>query len=235
MKTHDVVFIRHAQSTWNAKGRFTGWANPPLTTQGVAEAERAGRLLRARGFHFDQTFSSRLQRANITARIILGALGQDTAKITLDWRLNERHYGALQGEDKASLMAQVGEAKVWRWRRGYRDTAPALAITDPRHPRYDALYRDLPTQDLPSVESLADTRQRVMTFWHDTVLPKIIEGQRLLIAAHGNTLRALIMDLSGMTEKQVEQFEIPTGQPIVYRFDARGQPLGWSYLRSAAA
>ncbi len=235
MKTHNVVLIRHAQSTWNAEGRFTGWANPPLTSQGMAEAERAGRLLRERGFYFDQTFSSRLQRAMLTARIILGSLGQNTATMISDWRLNERHYGALQGESKQALIEKVGEKQVWRWRRGYRDTAPALSLTDPRHPRFSEQFKDLPEHLLPAVESLADTRNRVVDFWQTSVIPQLQNEQRLLIAAHGNTLRALIMALGGMSERQVEAFEIPTGTPIVMQVDEGGRSLGWGYLEATAA
>lgn len=230
MTDREVVMIRHAQSTWNAEGRFTGWANPPLTELGKAEAEKAGKTLKARGYHFDKVYTSRLVRATDTADIILQILGQPGAPVEADWRLNERHYGALQGLSKEQLRDQVGEAQVHRWRRGYRDTAPALAPDDPRHPKNDSSYDDIPRQRLPAVESLADTRVRAVEFWQEKVLPALLKDDQILISAHGNTLRALIMALADMSEDEVEQFEIPTGTPIIYRFDVSGRPLSWAYL-----
>lgn len=235
MSNIEVVMIRHAQSTWNAEGRFTGWADPPLTALGIAEADKAGRLLQQHGYHFSRVFTSRLQRADTTARIILGCLRQETTQVEPDWRLNERHYGALQGRSKQELTDQVGEAQVHRWRRGYQDTAPALAIDDTRHPKFDARYQDLDPALLPAVESLADTRVRAMAFWQEQVVPAMLQGEKILISAHGNTLRAIIMALDGMSEAEVEKFEIPTGTPIVYRFNSKGEPLGWEYLESKAA
>lgn len=230
MNATEVVMIRHAQSTWNAEGRFTGWADPPLTGLGRAEAERAGHTLRRKGYKFDRVFTSRLQRAATTAHIVLQVLQQAELPLEADWRLNERHYGALQGRDKQALRDEVGDAQVHRWRRGYQDTAPALAEDDPRHPRFDGLYADLPREKLPEVESLADTRARAVEFWLEKVVPALAAGEPVFISAHGNTLRGLIMALANMSTTEVEEFEIPTGVPIVYRFTSDGKPLAWEYL-----
>lgn len=235
MSTIEIVMIRHAQSTWNAEGKFTGWSDPPLTALGIAEADKAGRALRQRGYQFDRVFTSRLQRADVTARIILGCLDQSTSIIEADWRLNERHYGALQGCSKQQMIKEAGEAQVHRWRRGYRDSAPALDEHDPRHPKFDPKYADLRPDQIPSVESLADTRVRAMEFWQEKVMPAIRQNERVMISAHGNTLRAVIMALDNMSEASVEEFEIPTGTPIIYRFNEQGMAKGWEYLQPQAA
>lgn len=226
-----VVMIRHAQSTWNAEGRFTGWADPPLTDLGKTEANKAAKLLKQHGYGFDRVYSSRLTRATDTADIILQVMNETGVPVERDWRLNERHYGALQGLSKQDLREQAGDAQVHRWRRGYSDTAPALADDDPRHPQFDPDYADVPSERLPAVESLADTRRRAVEFWHEKVEPALLKGEQILISAHGNTLRALIMALADMAEEEVEKFEIPTGTPIIYRFDAKGRPLSWEYLK----
>ncbi len=228
-----VVMIRHAQSEWNREGRFTGWADPGLTEVGEVEAVRAAGQLRERGFQFDKAYTSRLARARATAQIVLDEIGAQGVPLLADWRLNERHYGALQGEDKTSMAQRVGEDQVWRWRRGYLDRPPALSVDDPCHPRHDPKWSDIADADLPNGENLAATRARVMGFWTDEIVPQLRQGKRLLIASHGNTLRALIMGLHGMAVDEVESFEIPTGVPIVYVFSARGEPLGWHYLKSS--
>lgn len=225
-----VVLIRHAQSEWNRENRFTGWADPPLTEEGIAEAVRAGNALRDQGYCFDVAFSSRLQRAVLTTDILLQRLKQEDIPRHEDWRLNERHYGALQGQDKVRAIKQVGEHKVWRWRRGYIDLAEPLSRHDIHHPVHDERYADVDPAVLPDVESLAQTRARVVTFWNQRILPLIRVGKRVLISAHGNTLRALLMKLDGMSIPEVEAFEIPTATPIVYAFDPGGRTLGWRYL-----
>jgi 2,3-bisphosphoglycerate-dependent phosphoglycerate mutase len=226
-----VVLVRHAQSEWNRRGRFTGWADPPLTDAGRDEAARAGRMLAAARIDFDRAYSSPLQRAIETAKIVLRETSSNaTGPLITDWRLNERHYGALQGLDKAAMAARVGESQVWRWRRGYLDRPPALDAGDPALPSADPRWAGLPSADLPNGESLAQTRERVVRFWRAEIVPQILRGRRLLIASHGNTLRALLMALDGMSIEQVERFEIPTGVPIVYAFSTRGEPLGWHYL-----
>lgn len=227
-----VVMIRHAQSQWNLEGRFTGWADPPLTAAGRAEAVAAGRAMAAAGYRFDLAYTSRLQRARATAELVLQHSENGTIPLIADWRLNERHYGALQGLDKARMTDQVGETQVWRWRRGYRDRPPGLPMGDPRHPARQGAWRDIPADALPNGESLAETRIRVRRFWREVMVAALASKQRILIASHGNTLRALLMDLGKMREAEVEGFEIPTGVPILYRFDAQGRPLGWQYLES---
>jgi 2,3-bisphosphoglycerate-dependent phosphoglycerate mutase len=225
-----VVLIRHAQSQWNLENRFTGWADPPLTATGLTEARQAGELLLAAGFQFDAAYSSRLQRARQTLEVLLKTLQQLSIPQFEDWRLNERHYGLLQGIDKALAAAEAGEAQVWRWRRGYEDKAQPLPHTDLSHAIHNPLYRDVDPALLPDVENLTETRARVVAFWREQITPRIQSGQRLLISAHGNTLRALLMDLAGMSVAEVEAFEIPTATPIVYTFNRDAQPLAWRYL-----
>jgi 2,3-bisphosphoglycerate-dependent phosphoglycerate mutase len=228
----EVVLIRHAQSTWNRENRFTGWADPPLTEAGIAEARKAGQQLREAGYQFDHAYSSRLQRAQHTLELLLEELGQSALPAAREWRLNERHYGALQGLNKDAMTHQAGLEQVKRWRRGYLDLPPPLAITEPQHPVNDPRYADVPAAELPSLENLDLTRDRVMAFWLPSVTPRLVKGERLLVSAHGNTLRALIMALDNMSVTAVEQFEIPTATPIIYRFDRSGTPLGWHYLQS---
>ena len=222
--------VRHAQSVWNREGRFTGWADPLLTEAGRTEAVTAGCHLGSMRYQFDQTFTSCLQRAQETARIILQHSGNAQSPVTRDWRLNERHYGALQGMDKVQTACEVGEQQVWRWRRGYLDRPPQLDENDPRYIEKDCRKCDEYARSVPNGESLAETRERVMPFWNEQVKPRIVEGQRVFISSHGNTLRALIMALHGMSVDEVESFEIPTGRPIVYTFTAEGEPIGWRYL-----
>jgi 2,3-bisphosphoglycerate-dependent phosphoglycerate mutase len=229
----NVVLIRHAQSQWNLENRFTGWADPPLTEAGVAEAVAAGDWLHQHGYRFDVAYSSRLQRAINTLDILLERLGQAGIPRYADWRLNERHYGALQGVNKAEAMAEVGEHQVWRWRRGYKDQAAPLLRSHPDHPVNDRRYADLDPRQLPGVENLARTRARVMLFWQEQVQPRIQRAERVLISAHGNTLRALLMDLADMSVDEVEGFEIPTATPIQCHFDHGGQLIDWGYLDTA--
>ena len=225
-----VVMIRHAQSLWNRENRFTGWADPPLTGVGIRQAMLAGGCLRYHGHRFDVACSSRLQRSVWTTDLLLTELGQRDIVHRQDWRLNERHYGALQGLNKGHVEQSVGREQVARWRRGYHDLADPLPENAPEHPLQDARYADIDAACLPSVESLADTRERVTGFWVECVQPLIRQHRRVLISAHGNTLRALIMALSGMTVNQVEQFEIPVAVPIIYSFSGDGTALRWRYL-----
>lgn len=228
--TARVILIRHAQSEWNRQNRFTGWADPGLTEAGVSEADRAARILLGRGMAFDTVYSSRLRRARDTASIVLDGIGQAGLPVMEDWRLNERHYGALQGEDKAAMLERVGERQVWRWRRGYLDRPPTLSDDDARHPVHDRAWVDVPRDRLPNGENLAETRERVIGFWLARVVPDLQAGRRVLVSSHGNTLRAMIMALQGMSVDAVERFEIPTGVPIAYDFSRRGVPIGWHYV-----
>ena len=225
-----VVLIRHAQSQWNKENRFTGWADPPLTEAGIAEARRAGEKLRDHGFQFDMTYSSCLQRASHTLEILLEQIGQTMVPRQQDWRLNERHYGVLQGQNKADMMAQVGEQQVWRWRRGYGNRVDPLSRDDARHTIHAKRYADIDLRLLPGVENLAETGVRTMAFWQEQIEPRLQRGERLLLSAHGNSLRALMMGLADMSVAEVESFEIPTARPIVYEFNQNGRPLQWHYL-----
>ncbi|MGB0714168.1 MAG: 2,3-bisphosphoglycerate-dependent phosphoglycerate mutase [Gammaproteobacteria bacterium] len=225
-----AILIRHAQSEWNAQGRFTGWADPGLTRAGIREAERAGRVLAERGTRFDAIWTSCLQRASETARIVAHESDNAGIPIQHDWRLNERHYGALQGKNKEAMARSVGADQVWRWRRAYEERPPVLAHGDQRHPANDPGYDFLPADALPGSENLADTRARVSAFWNEHIVPGLKRGERPLIASHGNTLRALIMALTDMPVAEVERFEIPTGVPIVVAFDGQARAIGWHYL-----
>jgi 2,3-bisphosphoglycerate-dependent phosphoglycerate mutase len=229
-ETIPVVLIHHAQSQCNLENRFTGWADPPLTAAGIAEAHQAGKLLREPGCRFDAAYSSRLQRARITLDILLEELDQQDIPQQQAWQLNERHYGALQGMDKTEATVRHGQQQVWRWRRGYEDRAEALQQNDPRHPLYDPLHRDMAPGDLPDVENLVETRQRMMTFWKEQIVPRIRNGERLFISTHGNTLWALIVELAEMSVTQVEGFEISPATPIVYHFDQDAKSIDWCYL-----
>lgn len=228
----EVVLIRHAQSQWNEENRFSGWTDPPLTQLGIDEAHSAGQQLYEAGYQFDYAYSSRLQRASHTLDILLEGLYQTALPVEQEWRLNERHYGALQGLNKEAMKRHAGLEQVNHWRRGFLDLPPPLALTDPQHPVNDPLYTDVPDTLLPSMENLDQTRRRVTAFWNQEVTPRLEQGQRILISAHGNTLRALIMTLDNMRVAEVEKFEIPTATPIVYRFDRSGTPLDWHYLES---
>lgn len=226
----EVIMIRHAQSTWNAEHRFTGWANPPLTSKGEHEAARAADLLSDHGYTFDKAYTSVLSRAQRTADILIERLGLASIAKTSDWRLNERHYGALQGQSKEEMSKMVGEEQVWKWRRSYLELPPGIDAEDQRHPRFDPVYAELKPEQLPCTENLAMTLDRVSSLWHEIITKDIKQGQRILISAHGNTLRALIMHLSGMRQREVEQFEIPTATPIVYRFNEFAEAIDWHYL-----
>ena len=231
-QSHSLVLIRHAQSTWNKEGLFTGWADPELTEHGVEEAREAASLLQAAGIAFDRVYCSVLSRARQTAEIILAGLGQETLAIQQDWRLNERHYGDLQGLNKENMAEKVGVEQVLRWRRGYEDLPPPMAEDDERHPRFDARYTNVDPALLPTHENLKMTRERVMGFWREFIIPDINRGQRVLISAHGNTLRALLMDLHNISPSQVETFEIPTGTPIICQFHD-DQFVDWRYLQDS--
>jgi 2,3-bisphosphoglycerate-dependent phosphoglycerate mutase len=223
--------VRHAQSEWNREGRFTGWADPPLTGAGRKEAIAAAEKLAQGRYRFDSAYTSRLVRARDTAHFLLRHSGNGDAPVIAEWRLNERHYGALQGKDKAALAARVGEAQVLRWRRGYRDRPPPM---DENRLAPDPRWADVDPSRLPNGESLADTRERVMEFWRQEVAPQLRGGRRLLVASHGNTLRGLIMGLQGMSVAEVERFEVPTGLPIEYVFTPDGEPIAWRYLQDDA-
>jgi 2,3-bisphosphoglycerate-dependent phosphoglycerate mutase len=230
-----LVLLRHAQSLWNLENRFTGWADVGLTEAGRAEARRAGALLRTQGYRFDRAFTSQLRRATETLEIVLRELDQENIPVERSWRLNERHYGSLEGLDKAAFAAEHGEEILHRMRRGYHDRPAPLAPDDPRYRRHREAYPDLEPALLPTTESLADTLARLLPYWYRTIAPAIARGERVLIVSHGNTLRALLKHLEDMTEHEVEQFEIPTGRPLVVEFKPGGGFLRRDYLDDPVA
>ena len=230
--THRIVLLRHGESQWNLENRFTGWADPGLTAKGLEEAELAARLLKARGDRFTRCYCSRLVRSRQTLDAVLAVLEQQNLPIIEDWRLNERHYGVLQGAVKTPEANNTTAEQIYRWRRGYLDKAEPLAEDDPRHPAHDPRYSDLPPSRLPAVENLAETRARVVECWQDTLWPAVRAGEHVLVSSHGNTLRALLMDLARMSVEEVESFEIPTGVPMVLEFDQGGELQRWDYLQN---
>ena len=233
--TGKLVLVRHGQSSWNLENLFTGWTDVDLTEQGRAEAAEAGRLLAAEQPRFDIAFTSVLKRAIRTLWIVLDTMDLMWIPVERSWRLNERHYGALQGLDKAQTVALHGAEQVKIWRRSYDIAPPPLSATDPRHPRFDARYASLAPADLPATESLKDTLARVLPFWSKRIAPKIKVGRDVLVVAHGNSLRALVKMLDGMSEADIVEFNIPTGVPIVYELDARLAARGRRFLGDPAA
>jgi 2,3-bisphosphoglycerate-dependent phosphoglycerate mutase len=214
-----LVLVRHGQSTWNLENLFTGWTDVDLTEQGRVEAASAGRLLRDEGFAFDVAYTSVLKRAIRTLWIILDEMDLMWIPVERSWRLNERHYGALQGLNKAETVEEYGEQQVKIWRRSYDIPPPPLAGDDPRHPGFDPRYRTLSREELPSTESLKDTLGRVMPFWDTTLAPVLRAERDVLVVAHGNSLRAMVKMLDGMSDAEIVDFNIPTGVPIVYQLD----------------
>jgi 2,3-bisphosphoglycerate-dependent phosphoglycerate mutase len=227
---HKVVLLRHGESTWNKENRFTGWHDVDLTDRGRDEAREAGRLLKDDGYVFDVAFPSVLKRAIKTLGIALDTLDQLWIPVTKSWKLNERHYGALQGLNKAETAARHGEAQTKVWRRSFDIPPPALTIDDARHPSHDPRYRSLKPSELPLTESLKDTIARFMPYWHETIAPTIKSGKRVVIAAHGNSLRALVKDLDNIPESEIVELNIPTGIPLVYELGADLKPLRHYYL-----
>ena len=231
---HQLVLLRHGESTWNQENRFTGWTDVELSERGLAEAKEAGRLLRDGGFAFDLAYTSVLKRAIKTLGLALDALDLLWIPVAKDWRLNERHYGALQGLNKAETAAKHGEAQIKIWRRSYDIPPPALEPNDPRHPSGDPRYSALSPGDLPLTESLKDTVARFLPYWHETIAPSIAVGKRVVIAAHGNSLRALVKYLDDVPEAEIVELNIPTGIPLIYELDDNLKPLQHYYLGDPA-
>jgi 2,3-bisphosphoglycerate-dependent phosphoglycerate mutase len=219
------VLVRHGQSTWNLENLFTGWTDVDLTAQGRDEARAAGGLLRDQGLDFDVAFTSVLKRAIRTLWLMLDEMDRMWIPVERDWRLNERHYGALQGLDKAETTAKFGADQVKVWRRSYDIAPPPLAADDPRHPRFDIRYRGITPSALPATESLKDTLARVEPCWRDRIAPSLRSGRDVLIVAHGNSLRALVKMLDGMSDAAIIEFNIPTGVPILYELDSHLAPV----------
>ena len=232
---HKLVLIRHGESTWNLENRFTGWTDVPLTDTGVAQARQAGRLLKEAGYEFDSAHTSVLKRAIWTLWHCLEAMDRTWLPVVNDWRLNERHYGALQGLNKAETAQQYGDEQVLVWRRSYDTPPPVLQASDPRCERDDPRYAALLPGQVPLTECLKDTVARVLPYWHESVAPAVQAGQRLVIAAHGNSIRALVKYLDGVGDDDIVGVNIPNGVPLVYELDAALKPIKSYYLGDAEA
>jgi len=235
MSTGKLVLLRHGQSTWNLENLFTGWIDVDLSAQGLEEANESGRLLKAEGIAFDIAFTSVLKRAIRTLWIALDQLDMMWLPVERSWRLNERHYGALQGLDKAQTVAKHGAEQVKLWRRSYDIPPPPLDASHPQHPRFERRYAAVPPAELPSSESLKDTLARVMPFWNSRIAPELAAGRNVLVAAHGNSLRALVKMLDKMSDEAIVELNIPTGVPLVYELDSRLERVSSRYLGDADA
>ena len=231
---YKIVLMRHGESTWNLDNRFTGWTDVDLTEKGIAEARQAGRVLKEAGFAFDLAYTSVLKRAIRTLWVTLDEMDQMWLPVINDWRLNERHYGALQGLDKAETAAKYGDEQVLVWRRSYDTPPPALEPADSRTSFGDPRYAGLKREEIPLTECLKDTVTRVMPAWDDSIVPAIRSGKRIIISAHGNSLRALIKSLDGISDQDIVGLNIPNGQPLVYELDAELKPIKSYYLGDPA-
>ena len=232
---YKLVLIRHGESTWNLENRFTGWTDVDLTDTGVEQAKNAGRLLKAEGYDFDLAFTSVLKRATRTLWHALDEMDRTWLPVQHSWRLNERHYGGLQGLNKADMAKQYGEAQVLQWRRSYDVPPPALEANDPRSERGDRRYAELQPEQIPLTECLKDTVARVVPFWNDSLAPAIQSGKRVVLAAHGNSIRALIKYLDNIADDAIVGVNVPNGIPLVYELDANLKPIRSYYLGDAEA
>jgi len=232
--THTLVLLRHGESQWNLENRITGWTDVDLTPNGLAEAQRAGRLLKDEGFDFDLCYTSVLRRAIRTQWSVLDELDRMWLPVVHSWRLNERHYGALQGLNKAETAAKFGEAQVLTWRRAYAIAPDPLPDGDPRQAQGDPRYARLRPEEIPRTECLRDTVARVVPFWNESIAPAIRLGRKVLITAHGNSLRALVKHLDGISDDEIVHLNIPTARPLVYRLDDQLRPISRDYLGDAA-
>ena len=227
---HKLVLIRHGESTWNQENRFTGWTDVDLNTKGLSEAKAAGELLKHEGDTFDRAYVSVLKRALRTLWMILDELDELWIPVERSWKLNERHYGSLQGLNKGETAAKFGDDQVKVWRRSYDVPPPALEKSDERWPGHDPRYKDVPKAELPVTECLKDTVERVVPYWINEVAPAVKRGEKVLVTAHGNTLRAMVMYLDNLSEEQVLSLNIPTGVPLVYELDESLKPIRSYYL-----
>jgi 2,3-bisphosphoglycerate-dependent phosphoglycerate mutase len=229
-----LVLLRHGESTWNQENRFTGWTDVDLSEKGLVEAKAAGELLKSEGWQFDVAHASVLKRALRTLWITLDTLNQTWIPVKKSWRLNERHYGALQGLNKAETAAKHGDDQVKIWRRSYDIPPPALELSDERHPRQDARYKDVDPKDLPKTEALKNTVERFVPYWNEQIVPDLKSGKRVLIAAHGNSIRALIKFLENMPDEEIVELNIPTAIPLVYELTDDLKPIRRYYLGNQA-
>lgn len=230
---YKLVLIRHGESVWNKENRFTGWTDVGLTKKGMREAIAAGKILKKEGYVFDFAFTSVLKKATKTLDLILKEMKLKKIPVKKSWRLNERFYGALQGLNKSQTAKKYGEDKVHLWRRSYDIRPPAITKNDKRYPGKDPLYKNLKKKDLPLTESLKDVQKRLLPYWNSEILPALKSGKKVLICAHGNTLRALIKHIDKISDKKIEDVNIPTGMPLVYEFDKKFKPIKNYYLGNA--
>lgn len=235
MAVKKLVLIRHGESVWNKENRFTGWTDVELSDKGRQEASEAGKLLKKEGFIFDFAYTSVLKRAIHTLWSVLDELNQPWLPVEKSWKLNERHYGALQGLNKAETADKYGDEQVKLWRRGFAITPPALEKSDERYPGHDLRYKGLTDKELPLTESLALTIERVMPYWLEVIAPRVAAGERVVIAAHGNSLRTLVKYLDNINDDDIIELNIPTGAPLVYEFDDNMQVIKHYYLGDAEA
>ncbi len=230
---HKLVLLRHGESEWNLANRFTGWTDVDLSEKGLAEARGAGKLLKAEGFTFDCAYTSVLKRAIRTLWLTMDEMDLMWIPVERSWRLNERHYGALQGLNKAETTERHGEDQVYIWRRSYDIRPPALELDDERHPIHDRRYADMDPKDIPGTECLKDTVDRMLPYWHGVIAPQVKAGKRVIIAAHGNSLRALVKYLDNISDEEIPTLNIPTGVPLVYELDDELKPIKHYYLGDA--
>lgn len=235
MSTTKLVLIRHGESVWNQENRFTGWTDVDLADKGREEAKEAGKLLKQANLTFDYAYTSVLKRAINTLNIILDEMDMAWLPVEKSWKLNERHYGALQGLNKSETAEKYGEEQVKSWRRGFAITPPALEESDPRYPGNDPRYKGLSKNELPLTESLALTIDRVVPYWNDIIKPRVARGEKVVIAAHGNSLRALVKFLDNISDDAIIDLNIPTGVPLVYEFNEKMEPIKHYYLGDEAA
>ena len=226
-----LVLVRHGQSMWNLENKFTGWTDVELSPKGEEEAKEAGRILKEKGFEFDLGFTSELKRAQNTLKYILEEMGEEDIPVKKSWKLNERHYGALQGLNKDETREKYGAEQVLLWRRSTDVRPPELEETDERYPGNDPKYKDLSKEELPKTENLIDTIKRVLEYWNSDIKPEIEEGKRVIIAAHGNSLRALIKYLDNISDEDIIKLELQTGNPICYELDENLKPIKHYYLK----
>jgi len=225
-----IVLLRHGESVWNKENRFTGWTDVDLSEKGLAEAKKAGQALKKEGFVFDIAYTSVLKRAVRTLWIALDEMDLMWIPVINSWRLNERHYGALQGLNKSEMAVKFGEEQVHIWRRSYDIQPPALEKTDPRYPGKDPRYKDMDKKDVPTTECLKDTVARFLPYWHETIAPAVKSGKRVIVAAHGNSLRALVKYLDNISDEDIVSLNIPTGLPLVYELDDSLKPIRNYYM-----
>ena len=228
-----LVLVRHGQSEWNLENKFTGWTDVSLSPKGIEEAKEAGRVLKEKGFSFDLGFTSELKRAKDTLDYILKEMGEENIEIRRSWKLNERHYGALQGLNKDETKKKYGEEQVLLWRRSTNVRPPELEVTDPRYPGNDPKYKDLKEDELPRTENLLDTIKRVLEYWNSDIKPELEKGRKIIIAAHGNSLRGLIKYLDNISDEDIIKLELQTGNPICYELDDNLKPIRHYYLKES--